>query len=548
MKNLVVLFSDSKLEYSDKELFRNTSCKEFVLQWAFSVKDFAFLSIYVSSEKDKKTFLDLIEKIDCHKKKSVNIIVKDEWKVADLMNQIKIDSANFDNIVLGWADSPFYNTELTNKLLDLHTESMAEYCFADGYPAGLGPEILHPGTVNILDSLCNLENSSDNSVLKSVIVGKQPVKKDSIFELIKTDINSFEIETVLSDEDFRENRFEFYCNSKNNFTLCKNFAKLFFEDKTYFYDYDIEKICSESQNNVELLQVLPTFYNIQIASKCKSTCSYCPYPKCYSQKYSVLPCESSDFMSYENFSTLIDKIAEFSGEAVISLSLWGESTLHPQLDLFIEKILSYSGLSVLIELSELNLSDEKLNKISQIVKNSEARTNGKEKIYWIVSVDAANQEVYEKIHGKNSSFEQVCSAVLKLSSLFENCVYPQFIRLKENEESLETFYRFWKEKNDEKLIIQKYDWFAGFLEDKKTADLTPITRNPCWHLRRDFVILLNGDVTICREELLNSSQGNVFSESLENIWQKRKAFLEDFVKGNYNQLCEKCDEYYTFNF
>ncbi|MBQ3024975.1 MAG: hypothetical protein IJD23_06680 [Spirochaetaceae bacterium] len=49
MKNLVVLFSDSKLEYSDKELFRNTSCKEFVLQWAFSVNDFAFLSIYVSS-------------------------------------------------------------------------------------------------------------------------------------------------------------------------------------------------------------------------------------------------------------------------------------------------------------------------------------------------------------------------------------------------------------------------------------------------------------------------------------------------------------------
>ena len=112
--------------------------------------------------------------------------------------------------------------------------------------------------------------------------------------------------------------------------------------------------------------------------------------------------------------------------------------------------MSYSGLSVLIELSELNLSDEKLNKISQIVKNSEARTNGKEKIYWIVSVDAANQEVYEKIHGKNSSFEQSCSAVLKLSSLFENCVYPQFMRLKENEESLETFYRFWKEKNDEK--------------------------------------------------------------------------------------------------
>ena len=118
----------------------------------------------------------------------------------------------------------------------------------------------------------------------------------------------------------------------------------------------------------------------------------------------------------------------------------------------------------------------------------------------------------------------------------------------ENEDSLETFYRFWKEKNNEKLIIQKYDWFAGYLEDKKTADLTPITRNPCWHLRRDFVILLNGDVSICREELLSGSQGNVFSESLESIWTKRKSFLENYVKGNLTSLCEKCDEYYTFNF
>jgi spiro-SPASM protein len=253
-------------------------------------------------------------------------------------------------------------------------------------------------------------------------------------------------------------------------------------------------------------------------------------------------------MNFENFSVLVDKIAEFSSEAVISLSLWGEATLHPQFDLFIEKILSYSGLSLLIELSQLNLSDEKLQKISEIVKNSPERTNGKEKIYWIVSVDACNQASYEKIHGNSSCFEDVCAGVLKLSSLFENCVYPQFMRLQENEDSLETFYRFWKEKNDGKLIIQKYDNFAGYLEDKKTADLTPITRNPCWHLRRDFVILLNGDVSICREELLSGSQGNVFSESLEAIWQKRKSFLEEYVKGNLTSLCEKCDEYYTFNF
>ena len=549
MKNLVILYAGYKSDYCSKELLENITCKELSLSWAFNIENFAGLSIYVDSEEKKNQFLELINKNFAEKLEFVKFCVNSTWKVKDLISQIKVDSENFDNIVYGHADCPFYNTEITKKLLELHTESMAEYCFADGYPAGLSPEILHPGTVKILDSLCNLENSTDGTVLKSVEISKQTVKRDSIFELLKTDINSFEIETILSEQDYRENRFEFYCDSKNNFTLCKNFAKNFFQDKKQnFFDYDIEQICENSRNSIDLLQVLPTFYNIQIASSCKSTCTYCPYPKCFENKYSVLPSQTSDFMSFENFSVLVDKIAEFSSEAVISLSLWGEATLHPQFDLFIEKILSYSGLSILIELSQLTFSDEKLQKIAEIVKNSPERTNGKEKIYWIVSVDACNQDSYEKIHGKNSSFEQASLSVLKLSSLFENSVYPQFMRLQENEDSLETFYRFWKEKNNGKLIIQKYDNFAGYLEDKKTADLTPITRNPCWHLRRDFVILLNGDVSICREELLSGSQGNVFSESLESIWTKRKSFLEASVKGNLPSLCEKCDEFYTFNF
>ena len=73
--------------------------------------------------------------------------------------------------------------------------------------------------------------------------------------------------------------------------------------------------------------------------------------------------DQDDIWMEDKLKTAIDKIAEFSSEAVISLSLWGEATLHPQFEKFIEKVLSYSGLSVLIELSQLNLSDEKLSEI-----------------------------------------------------------------------------------------------------------------------------------------------------------------------------------------
>ena len=137
---------------------------------------------------------------------------------------------------------------------------------------------------------------------------------------------------------------------------------------------------------------------------------------------------------------------------------------------------------------------------------------------------------------------------MSLEKKFSGCVYPQFLRLKENEESLESFYRYWNEQLGGKLIIKKYDWFCGKLESKKTADLEPVNRNPCWHLRRDFVILFNGDVPLCQEEILGSSQGNVFTEDLQTIWQRRNELVEEHLQGKYNSMCEKCDEYYIFNF
>ena len=77
-------------------------------------------------------------------------------------------------------------------------------------------------------------------------------------------------------------------------------------------------------------------------------------------------------MKYDDFSLLVDKIAAFSGEAVVCLSLWGEAILHPQLDLFIEKILSYSGLSVLIELSGRKFSESMIERIKEAAKNGDS--------------------------------------------------------------------------------------------------------------------------------------------------------------------------------
>ena len=186
-----------------------------------------------------------------------------------------------------------------------------------------------------------------------------------------------------------------------------------------------------------------------------------------------------------------------------------------------------------------------------------AVAKGYEKIMISINLDAASSGTYAKLRGKSEGdFEKALSCVAKVSDLFPESTYPQFTRLNENEGELETFYRYWNEKSNPSggnLIIQKYDDFAGSLPPCKPADLSPLERDPCWHLRRDLTILVNGDVPSCRTCWKDNIIGNAFTQKLEEIWHKTDELLGNHINKNYCCAgkcanCEKCDEWYTFNF
>ena len=74
------------------------------------------------------------------------------------------------------------------------------------------------------------------------------------------------------------------------------------------------------------------------------------------------------------------------------------------------------------------------------------------------------------------------------------------MKINETEPFLDRFYDFW-EKYKIPIILQKQNTYLGKIQDRNYSDLTPLERTPCWHLQRDLVVLVDGSVPLCREDI-----------------------------------------------
>ena len=515
MKSIVVLF-DEKNKYEDEKVFAGKSAKELC---QISASSFGFEVRTISGCSTITSLLEELDKI-CRETQS-------------------------DSLIFSYADCLFVNKSLAQGLLSTHQDYKAEYTFAEGYPEGFAPEVLDKGTIAILLEL---------SKTTALELGSQKVTRHSLFDMIKTDINSFEVETVLAPVDWRLFRFAFDCRKKENFIACQKLFEQFEKDLSAdegLANADTVELSKAAVTNPGILKTIPSFYNLQLAQKCQGKCSYCPYPKALSQKEGTEPAVATKIMDYNKACSLIDQIAEFSGEAVVGLSAWGECFNHPDLLKIIEKILSYEGLSVFIEADGCSIPENFASELSKVVNAAPERKNGWSKIMLVVSMDGFTAQTCASLRGSDFNLEKSVEAVKKLQEAIPDCVYPQFVRMNANEPELENFFRYWKEKSNASngnFIIQKFNSFAGLLKNEEPADLSPLERNICWHLRRDLTVLWNGDVPLCHSRVLDDIQGNVFEQGIAAVWEKLNDELKNHINQNYCEKCGGCDEFYTFNF
>jgi spiro-SPASM protein len=454
-----------------------------------------------------------------------------------------------DAVLFGLATCPFYNRALTAEVLDTHLRYRAEYTFAEGYCGGLAPIAVDSGALALIAELC----AHDPHPL--------PVTGDCLFALLQRDINSFEVETVIAPKDYRAWRINFDTATKRGRMACDALAAALAARAVRANNYsplpEIRAvlsppvICDSACNTPAVMRTVPAFYNVQISGAMPTAPLYAPHNE-FAIDETVRALHATPppaFMDLAIFRRIVSPAASLSGDATLGLSCWGEPLAHPQFLEFVAAAASHPGLSLLVETWGHLVTPELVEKTKTAAAGAP--------LTWIVYVDAMDEETYEKIHypiatpavrALHATPRQAAAqnALELLNAAFPGAVYPQFTRMHENEHQLEAFYRHYKEKGN--VIIQKYDWFCGALPQRKPADLSPLERELCWHHLRDMVILLDGTVPLCREcswgKRIKPVYGNVATEALDAIWEKRKSM--PYI--DIDPLCKDCDEYYTFNF
>ncbi len=426
----------------------------------------------------------------------------------------EIDRPGESGIFHFWADSAFLNHEVNSEVLDLHLKYFSDYVFAEGYPGGIAGEIL---SNELISSLASGEN----------LPGLQ---RNGIFESVKPVINSWDVETAVSPEDLRMYRLELFRDRKRNIRIVEALKAFISPDQS------ARELCDVIMEKKEAYRSLPAFFAMQITARCPQSCAYCPYPL-------TNPGHLSDqrYVKTHEFETMLDKICAFVDDPVISLSVWGEPFLNPEIESILKAAADApAGCRFLMETSGIGWNDASKKALSAFPPG---------RLELIVSLDSIDPDLYERLRGPG--FREAMEFIDWAAPVFGDHLYVQAVRMNENEDHLLRFHRHWKDKGI-KFIIQKYSDHGGLIPGRQVADLSPLKRHECWHVKRDLLIDLNGECFSCSPHSVRKNKdfslGNLLTDDIDKIWARGEKLYSSHLNGALPEICVKCDEWYSFNF
>jgi spiro-SPASM protein len=412
-------------------------------------------------------------------------------------------------------DSPFFDIGILDEMLEIHLKYLAEFTFSENLPEGFACEIFSR-------ELVNQTPDTDEKTL-------------ALSEVVKANINKFDVELFYKDPDIRSKRITFRLNNKRDRKIMENIYNI---NKSIPAYTDVKNIID---SNPEALFIGPSYIEVELTGKCELDCLFC-YRNSLSSEH--------EDMDSKTFSSIIESLRGFNLPYTLCLSGSGEPMEHPQIYSLMETALKENLLEQLIVETNGVKADSNFKNFISKPEN--------QKVKVIINNNAFDKESYIRFH-KKDAFETIFNNITSLAELNsgEERIYIQIMKINETDELskegdvksyLDKYYNFW-EKQKLPIILQKQNTYFGMIPDRRYSDLSPAKRTSCWHLQRDIYILSDGTVTFCKQYIDGKNNyGNINNSSLEEIWNRQKdSFLKDY-RGELTSDCKNCDEWYTFNF
>jgi spiro-SPASM protein len=423
------------------------------------------------------------------------------WK--EMFSELKAD-----HIVKIFCDSPFMDMEIIRDMIDAHTKYLAEFTYSENLPSGFSCEIM---SKELIDAIPEPEE-------KTLPLG----------QVIRSNINKFDVELYFKEPDIRDKRLSFRSGSPREKQVMERVYNITGNVPGYA---QIKKIIDD---NPLVLYVSPSYIEIEITGNCDLNCIFC-YRNTLKQVHPE--------MEMDLLKKVLNNMESIGLPYSICFGGSGEPLMHSRFYEILDLVRSESLIeNIIIETNGI-LADTNFR--YYIIKNNDKR------IKIIFNINGMDEDTYISIHHKDF-FKQVLDNIVSLRNEYpaDNSIYVQIMKINETEQFLDRYYDFW-ETHKIPIILQKQNTYMGRIKDRTYSDLTPLERTPCWHLQRDFYVLSGGKTAFCKEDVDGDyARGNLNKETVEEIFSKSKEFFLNDYKKKYpaNPDCASCNEWYTFNF
>ena len=153
------------------------------------------------------------------------------------------------NIAIIKADSAFFDPEILREMIEVHVKYLAEFTYSENLPEGFACEII---SADLMENIPDIKE-----------------KTLPLSQVIKSNINLFDVELFYKEPDIREKRLSFRVSNPRDKAIMERILSL--KQGTPSYS-EIKEIID---NNPEILFLSPSYIEIEICGSCDLDCIFC---------------------------------------------------------------------------------------------------------------------------------------------------------------------------------------------------------------------------------------------------------------------------------